>query len=180
MRRTRFFAVLLGVCLLASMAGCADLTEKLTQQAPSSQSTPKPVEAIAVKVYFGAPDAEHLAAEVNQLNPGPQLMQQAMELLIAGPKNQKYWPVLPASTKVNSVVVKDKTAAVDFSAELRAKKSGGSDQEILAVSAIVYTLTEFPDVEQVQILVEGKKITTLYGHMDLSEPLGRIPGMIKE
>jgi spore germination protein GerM len=176
MRRLRFWQVLFAVCLAMALTGCAGLAGK---PAPS-EAQPKPVDTVAVKVYFGAPDAEHLAAEISQLNKDPLLMQRAMETLIAGPKNKKLWPVLPSETKVRSIVVKDKIAQADFSAELTAKKGGGSAQEILAVSAIVYTLTEFPGVERVQILVEGKKVATLYGHMDLSEPLTRMAGMLKE
>ena len=176
MRRVRVLLVLLAVWLVFLLVGCAGLTGKTTPPEPQ----PKPVETAAVKVYFGAPDAEHLAAEISQLNKDSLLMQRAMETLIAGPKDKKLWPVLPAATKVKSVIVADKIAQVDFSADLVAPKGGGSAREILAVSPIVYTLTEFPEVERVQILIEGKKVATLYGHMDLSEPLGRIAGMLKE
>lgn len=178
MRRLRVLSVLLAVCLVLSLVGCAGLVGKPTPPQPLPQ--PKPPETVAVKVYFGAPDAEHLTAEISQLTKDPLLLQRAMETLIAGPKNKKLWPVLPAATKVRSVVVMDKIAQVDFSAELIAQKGGGSAREILAVSAIVYTLTEFPEVDRVQILIEGKKVATLYGHMDLSEPLARMAGMLFE
>ena len=39
--------------------------------------------------------------------------------------------------------------------------------------AIVNTLTEFPEIKRVQILVEGKPVTSISGHMDLTEPLTR-------
>ena len=175
MRQARFSLVILTVFLVFSLAGCSGLTTK-----PAPQPQPKPLETVAVKVYFGAPDAEHLTAETSPLSQDAFLMQRALEVLIAGPKNKKLWPVLPPETKVRSVVVKDKIAQADFSAELAAKKGGGSAQEILAVSAIVYTLTEFPEVERVQILIEGKIIATLYGHMDLSEPLVRMAGLLRE
>ena len=175
MRRVRVLLVLLAVWLVFLLVGCAGLTGKTTPPEP-----PKPVATVAVKVYFGAPDAEHLTAEISQLNKDSLLMQRTMETLIAGPKDKKLWPVLPSATKVKSVVVTNKIAQVDFSADLVAQKGGGSAREILAVSAIVYTLTEFPEVERVQILIEGKKVATLYGHMDLSEPLSRIAGMLKD
>ena len=178
MRQSRVLLVLLAVWLLLLLTGCAGLTGKPTP--PEPQPQPKPVETVAVKVYFGSHDAEHLTAEVSQLNKDPLLLQRAMEILIAGPKDKKLWPVLPAATKVKSVVVTDKIAQVDFSADLVAQKGGGSAREILAVSAIVYTLTEFPEVERVQILIEGKKVATLFGHMDLSDPLRRMSGMIIE
>lgn len=176
MKRVRISLWVVAVWLMLSLLGCSGLTGK--PKLPEPQA--KPVESVAVKVYFGATDGEHVTAEISQINKDPLMMQRVMETLIAGPKDKKLWPVLPPATKVRSVTVKDKVAQVDFSAELTAQKGGGSARELLAVSAIVYTLTEFAEVERVQILIDGKKVATLYGHMDLSEPLMRSPGMLKE
>ena len=48
------------------------------------------------------------------------------------------------------------------------------------VAAVVNTLTEFPEITQVQFMVEGKKVDTLTGHMDVGEPLGRSEQIIKK
>ena len=76
--------------------------------------------------------------------------------------------------------VHGRIAQVDFSDEIVKHSPGGSSREILAVGAIVNTLTEFAAVERVQILVEGKKVNTLFGHVEISEPLGRSVAIIKE
>ncbi|MBC7339263.1 MAG: GerMN domain-containing protein [Firmicutes bacterium] len=55
----------------------------------------------------------------------------------------------------------------------------GSLGEALAVAAIVNTLTEFPQIRQVQILVEGKQVESLAGHVDVSRPLTRNEKLIK-
>ena len=133
----------------------------------------------SVKVYFGTHDARYLVAEVHQVKAGPQVMQKALEKLVAGPRSTDLVAVVPKATKVKSVVVRDRMAVVDFSEELVKRGFGGSATEILAVAAIVNTLTEFPDVERVQILVEGKKVSTLFGHIDVYDPLSRSPGIIK-
>jgi spore germination protein GerM len=138
-----------------------------------------PVETVAVRVYFGTQDARYLIGETRMLKKGPLLMQQAMEALAAGPFDKELVRVIPQATRVNSIVVRDKTAFVDFSSELVKPGFGGSATEILAVAAIVNTLTGFTEVEQVQILVEGKKVSTLYGHIDVHDPLGRSPAIIK-
>jgi len=136
-------------------------------------------DVVSVKVYFAMKSAQLLAAEVHPLKKDAQLLQKTLELLVAGPKTPGLMPVIPADTKIRSVVVKDRVAMADFSRELVNKAYGGSTDEILAVAAIVNTLTEFADVEKVQILVDGKKVTTLAGHMDVSEPLGRSPDIIR-
>jgi spore germination protein GerM len=48
------------------------------------------------------------------------------------------------------------------------------------VAAVVNTLTEFPDIHKVQILVEGKTVETLSGHMSVGQPLSRSEGIIKK
>ena len=163
------------LALLVSGCGISGSTKT-----PVEKPVERPVEKVAVKVYFGAHDGERVEPEVHQLNKDALLLQRALEILAGGPKNPALWPVLPATAKIKSVVVKDQTAFADFSAELVTQRLGGSSREILAVAAIVNTLTEFPEVEQVQILVEGKKVSTMFGHIDITEPLSRSPAMIKQ
>ena len=56
----------------------------------------------------------------------------------------------------------------------RSNHHGGSLDEILAVYAIVNALTvNLADITSVQILVDGKEVDTLAGHVDLRIPLTR-------
>ena len=63
-------------------------------------------------------------------------------------------------------------AVVNFNEELK-KIKGGSLFEQLFIGSIVNTLTENQEIKAVKILVEGKPIETLTGHLDLTEPLKR-------
>ena len=69
-------------------------------------------------------------------------------------------------------IEQDGTAYADFTREL-AKKGQGSYGEMMLCYAITNTLTEFPEIKRVQILIEGKKVITLSGHMDTEDPLTR-------
>jgi spore germination protein GerM len=80
--------------------------------------------------------------------------------------------------KVRSVQVKEGTATADFSSDIT-HMNVGSMGEALAVAAIVNTLTEFPEVRQVQILVEGRKVESLAGHVDVSRPVARNESLVK-
>ena len=81
--------------------------------------------------------------------------------------------VVPIGTKVLSLKLdKNGTAYADLSKEL-AKKGQGSYGEMMLCYAITNTLTEFKEIKRVQILVEGKKVITLSGHMDVEDPLER-------
>lgn len=88
---------------------------------------------------------------------------------------------IPEGTRLLSVRVKQDTAYVDFSAEIIKNHPGGSSGEIQTIYSIVDTITlNFPQVKDVQILVEGKTEKTLAGHIDISFPLGPDTEVIKD
>jgi hypothetical protein len=63
---------------------------------------------------------------------------------------------------------------VDLSGDVTAKHTGGTLDETLTVYAIVDALTvNLPAITRVQILVDGKEVDTLAGHIDLRRPLVR-------
>jgi len=55
--------------------------------------------------------------------------------------------------------------------ELRTNHPGGSAGELLTAYAIVGTLSALEGVEAVQILLEGRVIDSLVGHLIFSEPM---------
>ena len=68
-------------------------------------------------------------------------------------------------------------AFVDLSGEIMSKHPGGSLDEIFTVYSIVNALTvNLPAITRVQILVDGKEVDTLAGHVDLRHPLAKSLG----
>lgn len=102
----------------------------------------------------------------------------AVKELIKGPKTEGLQPVFSPRTKVRGLKIEDGLAVIDLSREA-GKTSRGAWGEALAVSAVVNTLTKFPEVEEVRILIEGKEVETLSGHMDLTGPLRRNEQVVK-
>lgn len=133
-----------------------------------------------ITAYYAAKDAMHLVAEVHEVPKNSHPAQTALELLSAVPRSGDLVPVMPQGTKVRGISVKDHIAFVDFSDAIIKNNPGGSTTETLIVGAIVNTLTEFSDIHKVQILVEGKKVETLTGHVDVGEPLSRSEKIIKK
>jgi spore germination protein GerM len=82
---------------------------------------------------------------------------------------------LPAGTRLRALYVTDRGQAfVDLSAEVATAHSGGSLDELLTVYAVVDALTaNLPAVSAVQVLVDGREVDTLAGHVDLRRPLPR-------
>jgi len=73
--------------------------------------------------------------------------------------------------------LEDGLCTVDLSKDFVDNHSGGSAGELMTLGSIVNTLTEFPEIDRVQILVEGQAGETL-GNMLLDEPLYRFEDLI--
>jgi spore germination protein GerM len=78
---------------------------------------------------------------------------------------------IPAGTRLKSLEIGDGIATVNLSKQFVDNFAGGSQDEMLAVNAIVQTVAQFGEVKKVVILVDGKKIPTLGGHLELDEPI---------
>jgi germination protein M len=80
---------------------------------------------------------------------------------------------VPSNTKLREVFVTDHgDAFVDLSGELSSKHSGGALDELLTIYTIVNAVTmNLPAISRVQILIDGKEVDTLAGHVDLRHPL---------
>lgn len=111
------------------------------------------------EVAFGATPAEQARAIVEaQLAPAPP-----------------HVSAIPAGVTVRDVFITERgDAFVDVSADITAKHPGGSLDEILTVYTLVNALTvNLPAIQRVQILVDGKEVDTLAGHVDLRHPLAK-------
>lgn len=142
------------------------------ENAPSAE----PLLRTPVTLYFPSAAGDRLVGEAREILmtafPGDRA-KQILSDLISGPTDPSAIPSLPASARVLQVyVLADGVAYADFSAELRTGIEGGSATEILTVYSIVNSLAlNVPEISRVGILVEGRPIDTLNGHLDLSRPL---------
>ena len=82
---------------------------------------------------------------------------------------------IPAGTTVRAVFITDsREAYVDLGGSILSGHSGGSLDEALTVYAIVNAVTtNLPEVTAVQILIEGREVDSLRGHIDLRTPLAK-------
>ncbi len=84
-----------------------------------------------------------------------------------------YISAVPEGTKLEAVYVTNKGEAfVDLSTEATTNHPGGSLDELFTIYALVNAVTSnLPSITAVQILVGGKEVDTLAGHVDLRHPL---------
>ena len=180
-------AVLAAVSVLALAAGCSDeqkgasspaaQTEQMQDQEKSAAAEPK---ELVGNVYYPRSDGTGLVAVRRTVSTEKDdKYTAAMKSLLTGTKEKGQTNVFPKKAKLRSIVVKDGIATVDFSKELQTNFSGGSTGEEMLIGSIVNTLTDFPEVQKVSILIDGSAVETLSGHMDLSEPLTRMTELLK-
>ena len=89
------------------------------------------------------------------------------------PAPEPHVSAIPQGTKLRTVFfTKAGELYIDLSADLRTNHPGGTTNETLTVYALVSAVTSnLPAVTGVQILVEGKEVDTLAGHLDLRRPI---------
>ncbi len=186
----RIVAVLAAALLIA---GCGslpasqngnDLSQNVVETAegplPGTLSNPNPQKTMVITTYQATKDGMYLVPETHTVPQNEHPAQTALELLVAGTKNPELISIVPHGTKVLGVKIKNHIAYADFNSAIVKNNPGGSTEEMLLVAAIVDTLTEFHDIQKVQILVDGKTVDTINGHMDTSEPLSRSEKIIKK
>ncbi len=76
------------------------------------------------------------------------------------------YPVLPQGTKIRGMNIKNGSAVIDFSKEFMNLKT--KEDEQLAVTSIIYTLTGFSTISDVAIRIEGRENSTLPNGTSLS------------
>lgn len=151
-----------------------DLRQPVGEAAQPSTGT------IRVVLYFGDKNG-YLAAEQRTIPRTAAIARATLQELVKGPSaGSGLLPTLPAGTTLRDIKIQDGLATVDFSKELKSGHKGGSAGETVAVYSIVNTLSQFPTVQKVQILIDGQKVETLAGHMDLSSPLERSSSILRK
>ena len=147
--------------------------------APAAPAPAAPVEArkIHATLFYVADTGNELIPVSAEVPYGDTPSDQARRIVEA----QVQAPVegalsaIPAGTKVRAVYLTPRGEAyLDLSADVARGTTRGSLGEALAVFTLVNALTvNLPDITAVQILIDGKEVDTLAGHIDLRHPLRR-------
>jgi hypothetical protein len=145
----------------------------------TSAATPASVAADARKIrarlFYVDEQGTGLSSIEREVLYGEGTVEQArriVEAQLAAPP-EAMASAIPEGTKLRTVFfTKNGEMYVDLSAELRQNHPGGTTNEILTVYSIVSALTSnLPAISSVQILIDGKEVDTLAGHLDLRRPI---------
>jgi spore germination protein GerM len=141
------------------------------------------VEKKQVLLYFSDREGEYLIGEKRDILKKNVIKEQAKETileLINGPRG-KLIRTIPPRTKLLTLQIDEAgVAKVNFSPALSKDHPGGSSAEMMTVYSIVNSLSlNFPQIKRVQILIDGKPIETITGHLSLRRPISPKPDLIK-
>jgi spore germination protein GerM len=174
-------AVLLGAIAAVAIAGGWWLwsSSRRASSGPAATTTPTQTTADARKItatlYFVSEDGMSLVGVQREVAFGETVLDQAKQIvtaqLAAGPA--PLVSAIPPGTTLRAIYLTERgDAFVDLSATARTAHTGGALDELFTVYSIVNALTtNLPAVKRVQILIEGKEVDTLAGHVDLRHPL---------
>ncbi|HWF83661.1 MAG TPA: GerMN domain-containing protein [Vicinamibacterales bacterium] len=136
-----------------------------------------PGRKITAHLFYVADDGVRLVSTDRDVPFGEGTVQQAKEIVSAqiAPVAPPLLSAIPPGTTLRALFITAKgDAYVDLSRVVSTAHSGGTVNELLTVYTIVNALTaNLPAVSGVQLLVDGKEVDTLAGHVDLRRPLAR-------
>jgi len=144
--------------------------------APPPASTP--VRHITATLFVGTPDGQRLRAVQREVPFGEGAVEQGRQIVLAQLAAAAEAPlvaVIPAGGTLRSFYISERGEAfVDLGPEIAAAHPGGTTAEELTLYAIVNAVAaNLPAVTTVQLLVDGKEVDTLVGHVDIRRPLRR-------
>jgi hypothetical protein len=103
-------------------------------------------------------------------------LRDVIQAVIAGPNAEETQSglisLIPAGTKLLSVTIRGDTAYINFSEDFQ-YNTHGTEGYNGQLRQIVFTATEFPNVRDVQILIEGSRIDYLGESTWIGSPLSR-------
>lgn len=147
------------------------------RKAPPPEIQEVPEETRSVTLFYGDREAEKLLSETREIAVSEGLEEQVKAVLgelVRGPVDDEKVSPIPRGTEILQVfwAEESQTLFLDFSRALVSNHEGGSTSEYFTISMVIRTVAaNFPQVRNVQFLVDGYPIETIAGHYAVDEPL---------
>jgi spore germination protein GerM len=177
--------LVLAACVLIAASGCGQLKqEQVNQKEPSNKTNSMPNQSVLpsttpqdekkvqqINVYFGNEDGSGLTEKMATLHfttPSSKYLSALNALKQSD--DSKAVSLCPNFT-FKTAEWKDGNLTIDLS--FTPNDQLGANGESLLMQAIPKTLFQFDEVKTIDLLVDGKKLDSLMGHVDLPHPLTR-------
>ena len=175
------FVAVIGALLVFALPRWLADPAVTTAGAPRAEPA-EPGRTIKARLFYVSDDGTRLTG-IERDVPFAEGSEQAREIMSAqiAPPAAPLVSAVPPGTALRGLFITERgDAYVDLSREAAAAHWGGTLNEMLTVYTIVHALTvNLPAVESVQILIDGKEVPTLAGHVDLRQPLAENPALVQ-
>jgi len=148
-------------------------------QTPAQPQTPAPVQTRDRAIYFTQidKDGQILQSRVTRRIPvSDSPMLDALNVMLAGPSadeiNRGVLNLIPQNTRILTATVRGSTAYISFSEDFLFN-TFGAEGSVAQLRQVVWTVTEFSNVNDVQILVEGRVLNYLAEGIWIGSPISR-------
>jgi hypothetical protein len=158
-------------------------TSRATTAATVGAAAPAPAppaasgRKIKARLFYVGDSGMKLTSIERDVAYGDGPVAQAREIIAAqiAPVAEPLVSAVPPGTALRAVFITEGGEAfVDLSRDVVSSHTGGTLGELLTVYTLVNALTEnLPAITAVQVLVDGKEVETLSGHIDLRRPLAK-------
>jgi len=148
-------------------------------QTPPQTQTTEPARTADRVVYFTqvSSDGQILQSRVTRRVPVSESpMLDSLNLLLTGPSAEELsrgiLNLIPQNTRILSAAIRGTTAYISFSEDFLFN-TFGVEGYVAQLRQIVWTVTEFQTVSDVQILIEGRRMDYLAEGIYIGSPIGR-------
>jgi hypothetical protein len=155
------------------------LPESTPAAQPVTQPTPEPSRTRTLYFIRVDEDGAILRTPVTRnTRASDSPLTEVLRLLLQGPsaeesrRNPGLRSLIPQGTRLLRVEVRGSTAYISFSEEFQFN-TFGAEGYMGQLWQIIWTVTEFPNITDVQILIEGNRIDFLGERIPIGSPLGR-------
>lgn len=178
MRSFKWVVVLLIVSLLFSLTACGVLRkDKDTDVSLVIDTGVLQEDGLRETVLYYRDEMGLIVPVMKRIPWEEGIAKAAVNLLVDSPTTREdlsavgLLPVLPAGTQVLGMSINEGLAKIDFNENILSYNTEIDENTI--VQSLVYTLTEFEAIDQVQLLVDGEEMNKLSFGTKVRDPLKR-------
>lgn len=173
--RIIFLLILLVLSFSIIISGCG-IIQKKSDEVPTEQNAPEieeqeteeNAEDTRETILYYQDNSGYLVPVMRRIKWEEGIARAALSKLIDSPEQQQeilgmgLKPILPANTQIHGISIENGLAKVDFNSAAMEHPDAISENNM--VQGVVMTLAEFPTIDKVQFMFDGKIIDTLqYG-----------------
>ena len=142
-----------------------------------------PQRRITATLFYVSEDGMALVPAQREIPFAEPVVEQARQVVLAqiAPAEAPAASAVPPGTSLRAIFLSDKgDLFIDLSADLSTAHPGGALEELFTVYSIVNAVTvTLPAITRVQLLIDGKEVDTLAGHVDLRNHLSKNLSWVK-